>query len=131
AEDGIRDATVTGVQTCALPILPTMTILLLALLGRVRMPWGLPGAFVAVVAGATIFWLRGAWSGETHGPSLGALRLAVPWPTLAWLDALPQTAAYLSVALPFALVTVIGGTDHTESAASAGAHYRRRDVRTT
>src|SRR5881296_4599754 len=73
--------------------LPTLTILLVALLGRVRMPWGLPGAFVAVVAGAAIFWLRGAWTGETHRTALGALRLAVPWPTFAWLDALPDTAA--------------------------------------
>src|SRR2546427_7040930 len=108
--------------------LPTLTILLVALLGRVRMPWGLPGAFVAVVAGAAIFWLRGAWTGETHGPALGALRLAVPWPTLAWLDALPETAGYLSVALPFALVTVIGGIDNTESAAAAGDEYRARDI---
>src|SRR5262245_32313258 len=85
--------------------LPTLTILLLGLVGRTRMPGGLPAAFVAVVAGAAIFWLRSAWFGEAHhGPVLGALRLAVPWPTLAWLDALPETAAYLSVALPFALV---------------------------
>ena len=40
--------------------LPTLTILRVALLGRVRMPWNLPGAFVAVVAGTAIFWLRGA-----------------------------------------------------------------------
>ncbi|PYO02031.1 MAG: MFS transporter [Candidatus Rokuibacteriota bacterium] len=108
--------------------LPTVTILLLALLGRVRMPWGLPGAFVAVVAGAGIFWLRSAGSGEIHGTALGALRLAVPWPTFAWLDALPDTATYLSVALPFALVTVIGGIDNTESAAAAGDEYRARDI---
>src|SRR5206468_12683394 len=91
-------------------------------------PRGLPGAFVAVVAGAAIFWLRGAGPGETHGPALGALRLAVPWPTLAWLDALPETAGYLSVARPFALVTVIGGIDNTESAAAAGDEYRARDI---
>src|SRR5438552_873261 len=81
-----------------------------------------------MVAGAAIFWLRGAWTGETHGPALGALRLAVPWPTLAWLDALPETAGYLSVALPFAPVTVIGGIDNTESAAAAGDEYRARDI---
>jgi len=54
--------------------------------------------------------------------------LALPWPTLAWLDALPETAGYLSVALPFALVTVIGGIDNTESAAAAGDEYRARDI---
>src|SRR5439155_1240693 len=54
--------------------------------------------------------------------------MGVPWPTLAWLDALPETAGYLSVALPFALVTVIGGIDNTESAAAAGDEYRARDI---
>jgi AGZA family xanthine/uracil permease-like MFS transporter len=108
--------------------LPTLTILLLGLLGRTRMPGGVPAAFMAVVAGAAIFWLRSVWSEATHGPPLGALRLAVPWPTLAWLDALPETAGYLSVALPFALVTIIGGIDNTESAAAAGDEYRARDI---
>ena len=40
----------------------------------------------------------------------------MPWPTLAWLDALRDTLPYLSIALPFALVTIIGGIDNTESA---------------
>src|SRR5262249_3484031 len=35
--------------------LPTLTLLLLALLGGVPMPWRLPGAFVAVILGAAIF----------------------------------------------------------------------------
>jgi AGZA family xanthine/uracil permease-like MFS transporter len=34
----------------------------------------------------------------------------------------------LSVALPFALATVIGGIDNTESAIAAGDHYRTRDI---
>ena len=32
------------------------------------------------------------------------------------------------MALPFALVTVIGGIDNTESAAAAGDEYRARDI---
>ncbi len=109
--------------------LVALAVLLLALVGRVRMPFGLPGAFAAVAAGTVLFWLR-AWLGT--GPeaplAVGTLRLAVPWPTLAWLDALPATLPYLSVALPFALVTIIGGIDNTESAAAAGDEYRTRDI---
>jgi AGZA family xanthine/uracil permease-like MFS transporter len=100
-------------------------VLLLAQLGRLRMPFGVPGALAAVVAGTAIYWLRGgtaqAWAG-------GAIGLAVPWPTLAWADALGTTLPYLSVALPFALVTTIGGIDNTESAAAAGDEYRTRDI---
>src|SRR2546429_8031995 len=54
--------------------------------------------------------------------------MALPWPTLAWLDALDAALPYLSVALPFALVTIIGGIDNTESAAAAGDEYRARDI---
>ncbi len=109
--------------------LVSLVVLLLALFGRVRMPLGLPGAFVAVLAGTLIFWGR-AWLGL--GPSgaiaLGPLRLSLPWPTLDWLGAWSETLPYLSIALPFALVTIIGGIDNTESAAAAGDEYRARDI---
>ncbi|HEV8639997.1 MAG TPA: MFS transporter [Methylomirabilota bacterium] len=110
--------------------LVALVVLLLALLGGVRMPLGMPGALAAVLAGTGIFWLRAALGGPgpEHALPTTALRLAIPWPTLAWLDALPQMLPYLSIALPFALVTVIGGIDNTESAAAAGDEYRTRDI---
>src|SRR5881397_531118 len=109
--------------------LVALLLLLLALFGRVRMPFGLPGAFASVLAGTLIFWGR-AWLDLGPGSpiAVGPLRLALPWPTLGWLDALPETLPYLSIALPFALVTIIGGIDNTESAAAAGDEYRTRDI---
>jgi len=106
-----------------------LILLLLALFGGLRMPLGLPAAFASVLAGALIFWGR-AWLGFGPGglTASAPLRLAVPWPTLSWLDALPDTLPYLSIALPFALVTIIGGIDNTESAAAAGDEYRARDI---
>jgi AGZA family xanthine/uracil permease-like MFS transporter len=109
--------------------LVALVLLLLALVGRVRMPLGLPGAFVAVLVGTAIFWGR-AWLGL--GPrgtiALSPLALSLPWPTLGWLEALPATLPYLSIALPFALLTIVGGIDNTESAAAAGDEYRARDI---
>ena len=104
-------------------------VLLLALVGRVRMPFGVPGAFAAVLAGTVVHW-GGAWlSGRAaHAFAIGTPVMAVPWPTLAWLDALHTALPYLAIALPFALVTTIGGIDNTESAAAAGDEYRARDV---
>jgi AGZA family xanthine/uracil permease-like MFS transporter len=110
--------------------LVALVVLLLALVGHVRMPFGVPAAFASVVLGAAIFWGR-AWAGYGQGTGHLAdvsLRLALPWPTLDWLGALPATLPYLSVALPFALVTTIGGIDNTESAAAAGDEYRARDI---
>ncbi len=108
--------------------LVALVVLLLALVGGVRMPFGVPGAFAAVIAGALIFWLRTGLGGSA-APALSArLVLAIPWPTLAWVPALDDALPYLSIALPFALVTIVGGIDNTESALAAGDAYRTRDI---
>jgi AGZA family xanthine/uracil permease-like MFS transporter len=109
--------------------LVALGILLLGFFGRVRMPLGLPAAFAALVTGTTVFWGRALLGGGSHGaPAALSWHPAMPWPTLAWRDAWTVAAPYLSVAMPFALVTTIGGIDNTESAAAAGDEYRARDV---
>jgi AGZA family xanthine/uracil permease-like MFS transporter len=110
--------------------LVALVVLLLGLVGGVRMPFGVPGAFAAVAAGTALFWLRAALGGAGQPPpAAGAgLALAVPWPTLAWASALDAALPYLAIALPFALVTIVGGIDNTESALAAGDEYRTRDV---
>jgi adenine/guanine/hypoxanthine permease len=112
----------------------SLIVLLAALMGGVRMPWGLPGALAAVLAGTVIFWGRWALDSAAGAPgphpaiTLGTLALALPLPTLAWLDALDATLPYLPLAVPFALATVVGGIDNTESAIVAGDEYRTRDI---
>ena len=111
----------------------SLTLVLAALLGGVRMPRGVPGVFAAVLLGSLIFWAR-RWmgGGDAGAPasvvSVPALGLALPWPTLEWMDAFGAVLPYLPLALPFALATVIGGIDNTESAAAAGDEYRTRDI---
>src|SRR5436309_127356 len=70
-------------------------------------------------------WLAGR---VDHAFTVATPVMALPWPPLAWLDALAAALPSLSVALPFALVTIIGGIDNTESAAAAGDEYRARDI---
>lgn len=110
--------------------LVALVVLLLALLGRVRMPLRMPGAFAAVLVGAAIFWGRAALGAGGHAPPPidARLALAIPWPTLTWLTALDEALPYLSIALPFALVTIVGGIDNAESAIAAGDEYRTRDI---
>jgi len=108
----------------------SLTIVLVALVGRVRLPGGVPGAFAAVAAGAAVFWLRAAWGagpGSLAAPP-AALALAIPWPTLSWVPAFGAVLPYLPLAAPFAIATVIGGIDNTESAIAAGDEYRTRDI---
>jgi adenine/guanine/hypoxanthine permease len=109
----------------------SLVIVLVALVGRVRLPWGVPGALAAVLAGALVFWSRWMLDGAPVEAASGAAptwTMALPWPRLAWLDAPGDMLPYLSIALPFALATVIGGVDNTESAIAAGDEYRTRDV---
>jgi adenine/guanine/hypoxanthine permease len=109
--------------------LVALLVLFLGLFGHVRMPFGLPAAFAAVLAGLAVHW-GAVWLGGARAHTLGggALQLALPLPTLAWLDALPATLPFLAIALPFALVTIVGGIDNTESAVAAGDEYRTRDI---
>ena len=110
----------------------SLTVVLVTLVGRVGLPGGIPGAFAAVLAGTLVFWgralLGGAGETDLLAAPLAGLRLAIPWPTLAWMGVLDEVGPYLALALPFALATVIGGIDNTESAAAAGDEYRARDI---
>ena len=111
--------------------LVSLGLILVTLVGRHTLPGRVPGALAAVLAGSLVYAVE-RWAGVAPGsPALavpGEWRLAVPWPTLAWLDASGETWGALSVALPFALATVVGGIDNTESAIAAGDGYRTRDI---
>jgi adenine/guanine/hypoxanthine permease len=109
--------------------LAALVLVLATLVAGVRLPWGVPGAFAAVVVGSAVFWGRWLAGGDTtHAAPSMSLALAVPWPTLAWLSAFDQVLTYLPLALPFALATVVGGIDNAESARVAGDEYSTRDV---
>lgn len=109
----------------------SLGLILVALVGRTALPGRIPGALAAVVVGSLVYAVE-RWAGIAPGTHAlaapGEWRLAFPWPTLAWTDALGDTWGALSVAMPFALATVVGGIDNTESAIAAGDHYRTRDV---
>jgi len=57
-----------------------------------------------------------------------ALQVVLPWPSLAFVDGLPSTIAYLPLLLPFGLLMVVGGINVSESARAAGDDYRTRDI---
>src|SRR5256884_2449475 len=82
AEDGIRDVAVTGVQTCALPILSlaaaaavTGTGLAVAVYGSPR--WSAPLGGGIVGAGVACMHYTGMWAGELPGYVTWSLQLVV------------------------------------------------------
>jgi len=110
-----------------------LAIIFLTFVAGVRLPWGLPGAFVSAVVAVGLHYLLAAL-GVGPGAAAGtpassvALSLTIPWPTIQFLGGLSLAWGYLPIALPFAVMTVIGGIDNTESAAAAGDEYDTRAI---
>jgi len=95
-----------------------------------RLPLGIPGAFLAVAAGCLLYYLSGGlhlFGVHAATPSL-ELHPALPLPTLGFLHGLGKAISYLPIAFPFALLTIIGGINNTESARVAGDAYETRDI---
>ncbi len=114
----------------------SLGIIILTLIGKHRLPFNFPGAFAAVIAGSILFYflvllgyIDPPWKGSFEEFVLsGEMRFSLPVPTLGFLEGLPYAWKYLPVAIPFALATIVGGIDVTESAAAAGDEYSTRDI---
>jgi adenine/guanine/hypoxanthine permease len=114
----------------------TLTIILIALTAHRPLPGKIPGALAAVIIGACLFHLL-HWLGGAHGwalvPEHQALAPAAGespslWPILSWGAVWKPALLKLPVVLPFALATIVGGIDCTESAAAAGDEYDTRSI---
>ncbi len=109
----------------------SLVIVLVALVARIRLPLRLPGALAGILVGSLAYYVLGALEmlpTALHAVHAPRWQLAIPWPTLAFLPGLSEALPYLPLALPFALATVVGGVDVTESAAAAGDNYHTRDI---
>jgi len=110
--------------------LVALGLLLYAIVARLKLPGRIPGAFAAVAAGTLIYYVLGSFDllaveFRTPDPSL---HIAFPLPTLAWANHLGDALAYLPFAIPFGLLTIVGGINVTESARCAGDDYSTRDI---
>ncbi len=100
-----------------------------ALLGRMTLPGRVPGVLAAVVLGVIFHFILG-YAGllpEFHEPSL-SISFCIPAFSYEFLETLPQCLKYLPIAIPFGIMTIIGGINNTESARLAGDHYKTRDI---
>ena len=109
----------------------TLGLLLYALIAKGPIPFRLPGVVFAFGVGIALYYGFGAaglLGTGYHTPALPQLRVALPWPTLGFIDGLPHLWPYLPLVLPFGLLMVVGGINVTESARAAGDDYRTRDI---
>ncbi|HTV48241.1 MAG TPA: hypothetical protein VMG59_07340 [Phycisphaerae bacterium] len=96
-----------------------------------RLPWNIPGVFAAVLVGTVLYYLIapfGFIGGTYSSPPVPNLNLAAPLPTLDFIHGLKPALEFLPLAIPFALLTVVGGINVTESARVAGDDYNTRNI---
>lgn len=115
----------------------SLALVLVTLIGRQRLPYGIPGALAAVVVGSGIYYLLYG-IGEAAGIELveKAHALDPVWfPTqwmeafkFEWLSKFDEALPYMGFVIPFAVATVIGGIDCAESAASVGDDFHTPTV---
>jgi AGZA family xanthine/uracil permease-like MFS transporter len=110
--------------------LVALGVVLLALVGRMRLPANLPVVPVAVVIGAAAIGLATLFGYQLPARAAAGAALGLHLPSVGsqFLSALPMALRYVPIALPIALVTVIGGVDNVQSALLAGDRYETRDI---
>ena len=109
----------------------TLGLVLYALVAQGAVPLRMPGVLFAVLVGSLIYYGLGilhvaGMSIAPHG-SFG-LHLALPHADGGVLQGFRQLPGYLPLLLPFALLTVVGGVNNTESAKAAGDDYDVRAI---
>ncbi len=111
--------------------LVALGLILYALVAGIRLPWNIPGVFASVLMGTVLYYLLGQ-TGLVGGIYAGApspdVHLGFPVPTLLFLDGISPALKYLPIAIPFGILTVVGGINVTESARVAGDDYKTRDI---
>ncbi len=109
--------------------LVAMGLIFAALYARMHLPGRIHGIAAAVFFGALIHFAlgRAGYLPAYQAPSF-TLHLCLPLFSFDFLKTLPQSIQYLPIAIPFGILTIIGGINNTESARLAGDHYRTRDI---
>lgn len=121
------------VEIFSIPLIGVLSLglILYTLVARLPLPGNFPGALAAVVIGTALYYAlapSGLIGGGVYAPPKAGLQFAFPWPTLAFLQGLGPALKYLPISIPFAIITVIGGINNTESARVAGDSFKTRDI---
>jgi AGZA family xanthine/uracil permease-like MFS transporter len=109
----------------------TLGLVLYALVAKGSAPFGMPGVLFAVIIGTGFYYGAGHFGFlgmQIPGPAMPTLRLAFPHPDSGIFHGFAGLGDYLPLIIPFALLTVVGGVNNTESARVAGDDYDVRNI---
>jgi hypothetical protein len=115
-----------------------LTIILITLVAHRELPGKFP-ALAALLVGVAAYYILHALHHHRPArerPQPSAAQLPAPWPAAGmgfdwWGRVAVAALLMMPVVLPFALATIVGGIDCTESAAAAGDDYDTRAVLVT
>ena len=120
------------VNIFSLPVVGIISLglVLYTLVARIDLPGKIPGVLAAIAVGTVLYHVLGAvgLSVGTYDPPSLKLYLAFPMPTLGFTKGMLPALKYLTISIPFALLTVVGGINVTESARVAGDEYKTRSI---
>jgi AGZA family xanthine/uracil permease-like MFS transporter len=110
----------------------SLAVVLTCLIARVPFPRRIPGTLAALVVGCVVYYgMMAAGVGPAEVEVTKIHWLPSDWLSVfrfEWFAAMDDAMQYLPVVIPFALATVVGGIDCTESAAAAGDEYDTRQI---
>jgi AGZA family xanthine/uracil permease-like MFS transporter len=109
----------------------TLGLVFYALITKGPIPLRMPGVLFAVLVGTFVYYVAGhlgLLGTPIPAASLPTLRLAFPHPDPGILRGFASLSDYLPLIVPFALLTVVGGVNNTESARVAGDDYDVRSI---
>lgn len=116
----------------SLPIIGLIAfgLVLYNLIAKIQLPGKLPGLIMAIVFGTIVYHLNGMFFHIGEDVLLykkiepfTVENIAWPIPTLSFTAGFSKAITYLPISVPFAILTVIGGINSTESAKAAGDDF--------
>ncbi|MDD2238185.1 MAG: hypothetical protein PHP44_16065 [Kiritimatiellae bacterium] len=108
----------------------SLSILFFSLIARMRLPFNFSGVLTAIIFGSIIYHIMGIYGinpGTYTKPPM-EFYFHLPEPTLAGVLHLGDALKYITVSLPFAILTIIGGINVTASAHAEGDQYNTRSI---
>lgn len=111
--------------------LVAMGLVFYNMVAKIRLPFNAPGVLISVVLGTILYYAFGrlGFAGQQfQTPSAVAIGFNMPLPNRGFLYGLVDAVNYLPVIIPFAILTVVGGINVTESARLAGDNYDTKEI---
>lgn len=109
----------------------SLGLILYTLVARIELPGKIPGVFAAVAVGTVLYYILGPLGlpgGTYTGLPMSEFHFGLPVPTLDFIHGLAPALKYLPIAIPFGVLTVVGGINVTESARVAGDDFNTRNI---